>query len=117
MSTVDLLRTHAPQAPDELRERVLALRPPHQRQQRRRRVHLRPVLVLAVALALAIAAAVVHGFRTSSPQPKAVATVTTAEVGSAGAATQSQRAPKTFATPSASPNRVQDTDASIRVRV
>jgi hypothetical protein len=114
MSTADLLRTHAPQTPDALRERVLALRPP---QERRRRVHLRPVLVLAVALALAIAAAVVHGFRTSAPQPKAVATVTTAEVGSAGAATQSQRAPKTFATPSASPNRVQHTDASIRVRV
>lgn len=114
MSTVDLLRAHAPQAPEELRERVLALRPP----ERRRRVQVRPVLVLAVALTLAIAAAVVHGFRTSAPQPIHHTPSTTPQVARGGAA-DSRLAPKIAAAPSiaAAPNRLQHTDASIRVRV
>src|SRR4051812_12386244 len=62
MSTVDLLRAHAPSAPDHLQRRVLELRPV----ERTRRV--RPVLVLAGAAVIAVVAAVVHGFSTSSPQ-------------------------------------------------
>ena len=116
MSTVDLLRAHPPQTPDALRDRVLALRPP----ERRRRVRVRPVLVLAAALALAIAAAVVHGFRTSAPKAIGNTPATTipqvASTGS-GAADTGRLAPKVMAVPSAAPNRVQHTDASIRIRV
>jgi ribosomal protein L25 (general stress protein Ctc) len=113
MSTVDLLRAHPPRTPDELRERVLALRPPEPR----RRLRVRPVLVLAAALALAIAAAVVHGFRTSAPVARhELPQATTAAVGG-GAAANGRLAPKDFAVPSASPNRIQHTDASIRIRV
>ena len=109
MSTVDLLRAHPPRTPDELRDRVLALRPP----ERRRRVRVRPVLVLAVALGLAIAAAVVHGFRTSAPTAKPLPAHTAA--GTSGADSAVRAAPKmSIAT---APNRVQHEDASIRVRV
>jgi len=127
MSTVDLLRAHAPSAPDHLHRRVLTLRPV----ERRRRV--RPVLVLAVAAAIAVLAAVVHGFSTSSPssrhtltlgrvpQVKGVPTWTTADsVGSAGnGALSGTVAQKAFvpAVPSPSPGRLQHTDASITVRV
>ena len=108
MSTVDLLRAHAPRTPDELRDRVLALRPP----EKRRRVRVRPVLVLAAALALAVAAAVVHGFRTSAP----TSTPLPAHTAATGAAADSRAAaPKMAIT--AAPNRVQHTDASIRIRV
>ena len=115
MSTVDLLRAHPPRTPDELRERVLALRPP----ERRRRVRVRPVLVLAVAAGLAIAAAVVHGFRTSAPQPleRHLPSTTVASVGSGGGATDSTLAPKIAAAPAPAPNRLQHEDASVRIRV
>ena len=117
MSTVDLLRAHPPQTPDELRERVLALRPP----ERRRRVRVRPVLVLAAAATLAIAAAVVHGFRTSAPQPleQHLPSTTVASVGSGGGATDSTRAlaPKIAAAPAPAPGRLQHEDASVRIRV
>lgn len=119
MSTVDLLRAHAPSAPDELRDRVLALRPPA----RRRRV--RPVIVLAGAAGLAVAAAVVHGFTTSAPRalPAHTAsggTITTwasaPSAGAGGSALQSGTA-RRAAIPAPSPGRLQHTDASIRVRV
>jgi hypothetical protein len=112
MSTVDLLRAHPPRTPDELRERVLALRPP---ERRRRRVRVRPVLVLAAAAALAIAAALVHGFRTSAPKPLEahVPSTTVASAGAGGTADSRLAAPKIAAAPS----RIQHTDASIRVRV
>jgi len=110
MSTVDLLRAHPPQTPDELRERVLALRPP----ERRRHVRVRPVVVLAAAAALAIAAALVHGFTTSAPKPLPAHE---ASHGAAVGAADSRLAPKIAAVPAASPNRAQHTDASIRLRV
>jgi len=64
MSTVDLLRAHAPNASEELHRRVSALRPAPRRGRR-----VRPVLVLAAAAAIAVLAAVVHGFSTSAPAP------------------------------------------------
>ena len=121
MSTAELLRAHAPSAPPELRARVLAQAP------RERRVRVRPVLVFAAVAALAVAGALVQGFRTSSP--KAVPATARLEThGSAGAASggvattadtfQSSKAgAPTRALPAASPNRLQHTDASIRVRV
>src|SRR3954468_10313138 len=132
MSTVELLRAHAPSAPEELHRRVLMLRPA----ERRRRV--RPVLVLAAAGAIAVLAAVVHGFSTSSPSPtvhsysngaaaKAPSaglapqpTWTTADsAGSGGNTTELQAhtaVQRAVGVPT-SPNRLQHTDASIRVRV
>src|SRR3954452_8951904 len=122
MSTVELLRAHPPRTPEHLHARVLALRPAPSS---RRRV--RPVLVLAAAATLAIAAAVVHGLTTSAPT-----TVRTqhgeadARVGSGssgGGATfttpgvTQRQALKSAAVPAAAPDRVQHTDASIRVRV
>lgn len=121
MSTVELLRAHAPAAPEALHTRVLALRP----QPRRRRV--RPLLLVAAAAGIAVAAALVHGFSTSAPKAPARHGIeqhlgSVANVG-AGAA----RVPKaTFApatvqgsaaVPAPAPNRLQHTDASIRVRV
>src|SRR4051812_29914458 len=129
MSTVELLRAHAPSAPEELHRRVLMLRPG----ERRRRV--RPVLVLAAAGAIAVLAAVVHGFSTSSPSPivhtyssgaaakapsapsTAQPTWTTADsAGSGGSALEGSLKQRAVAVPT-SPNRLQHTDASIRVRV
>lgn len=131
MSTVDLLRAHAPSAPDHLHRRVLELRPV----ERKRRV--RPVLVLAVAAAIAVLAAVVHGFSTSSPShrqtltlqhssgvpARAHATPTWTTADSAGAngsgALSGTVGQKAFApaVPSPAPGRLQHTDASITVRV
>jgi hypothetical protein len=125
MSTVDLLIAHAPSAPEHLRRRVLELRPV----EHRRRV--RPLLVLAVAAAIAVLAAVVHGFSTSSPQRNVLTlnggaakaplpTWTTADsAGSGGSSTELQAVPAhgAIAVPAPAPNRLQHTDASIRVRV
>jgi Domain of unknown function (DUF4349) len=127
MSTVDLLRAHAPSAPDHLQRRVLELCPV----ERTRRV--RPVLVLAVAALIAVLAAVVHGFSTSSPQRNVltlqsgaakvpgVPTWTTADsAGAAGSGALSGTVgQKAFvpSVPSPSPGRLQHTDASITVRV
>src|SRR3954453_3149256 len=120
MSTLDLLRTTAPHAPEELRARVLASRPPARRSRR-----LRPVLVLAAAALLAVAAAVVHGFSTSAPQERATSTTTSSgsvAVGSGGSASTTQTYDtnsklRAVAVPGAAPNRLTHTDASIRVRV
>ena len=121
MSTVDLLRAHAPVAPEELHRRVSLLRPaPH----RGPHVRVRPVLVLAAAAAVAVLAAVVHGFSTSSPQPETrTQTLQHAAAGSAStgpakvpafsASTATDRA----ALPAPAPGRLQYTDASIRIRV
>jgi uncharacterized protein DUF4349 len=126
MSTLDLLRTTAPHAPEELRARVLASRPPARRAHR-----VRPVLVLAGAALLAVAAAVVHGFSTSAPAPAPVPTVVSSGSGATdghvfGAATApTAKAPalsgslqvRAAAVPAPAPGRLQHTDASIRVRV
>jgi Domain of unknown function (DUF4349) len=125
MSTVDLLRAHAPTAPEELHRRVSLLRPaPH----RGRRV--RPVLVLAAAAAIAVLAAVVHGFSTSAPQqPQAKRSVPLEgqiKAASGGAATSTtpafgaystDQATRAAAVPAPAAGRLQHTDASIRVRV
>jgi hypothetical protein len=128
MSTVDLLRAHAPSAPDHLQRRVLELRPV----EGTRRV--RPVLVLAVAAVIAVLAAVVHGFSTSSPQRNVltlhdhqgtvagVPTWTTADsAGATGGSGALSGAPERKAlvpsVPSPAPGRLQHTDASITVRV
>jgi Domain of unknown function (DUF4349) len=66
MTVENLLRAHAPHAPEPLRMRVLALEP-------RRTPSRRFVLVLAVALLAAIAAAIVHGLVSSgTPSKQAV---------------------------------------------
>jgi Domain of unknown function (DUF4349) len=119
MSTVDLLRAHAPSAPDELHRRVSLLRPAPRRGPR-----VRPVLVLAAAAAIAVLAAVVHGFSTSAPQKTPSLTV----VHGVAAGRAARKTPPAFsaatptdqsalAVPAASPGRLQHADASIRVRV
>jgi len=118
MSTADLLRAHAPAAPDELHRRVSLLRPAPRRGPR-----VRPVLVLAAAAALAILAAVVHGFTTSAPQQPQTKEKLTLQSGAAGTATTPSFGAATdqsrLAVPAAAPSagRIQHTDASIRVRV
>jgi hypothetical protein len=124
MSTVDLLRAHAPAAPEELHRRVSLLRPAPRRQ-----VRVRPVLVLAAAAAVAVLAAVVHGFSTSAPssQPHAKQTLTVQHgaVASGGASSGTAKVPafsaatdqSALAVPAPAPGRLQHTDASIRVRV
>src|SRR4051794_10411234 len=118
MSTVDLLRAHAPSAPDELRTRMLAQAPAARG--RRPRARVRPVLVLAVALGVAVAAAVVHGVR-SSGEPSVVRplapTVTTVDSAGAAASAPPTLKARVAAVPAGAPNRLQHTDASIRVRV
>lgn len=116
MSTVDLLRAHAPNAPEQLHRRVLTLRP-----EPRRRRRVRPAFVLAGAAGVAVAAAVVHGFTTSAPAPRQTVTHSFS-LGSAAAApavtTELQaNAKDRLAVPAPSPGRLQHTDASIRVRV
>jgi uncharacterized protein DUF4349 len=112
MSTADVLRAHAPSAPPELRARVLAQAPA----ERRVRVRVRPVLVLAAAATLAIGAAVVQGLRDSAPKALPAHAFTTADRATVGAAANAPTL-KAVAVPAASPNRLQHTDASIRVRV
>lgn len=120
MSTVDLLRAHAPSAPAHLHERVLALRP-LERPQRRR---VRPVVVLAGAAVLAVAAAVVHGFTTSAPSHHLPARATVSlgrpavsNGGASGTGGTTLQAHVRAAIPAPSPGRLQHTDASIRIRV
>jgi hypothetical protein len=119
MSTVDLLRAHAPTASEELHRRVSLLRPAPRRGPR-----VRPMLVLAAAAAIAVLAAVVHGFSTSAPssQPHTRQTLTlqhgavasgSAKVPAFSAATDQSA----LAVPAPAPGRLQHTDASIRVRV
>jgi uncharacterized protein DUF4349 len=123
-----LLRAHAPQAPETLRERVLALESaPQRRHTPSRRLAL---LALPAALAIAVLAAVVHGV-VGSGSPRAVPahkafsaqTQGGASVGSGGAtvrssvhasadSTQALTAPSVGA-----PARLQHTDASLQVRV
>ena len=121
MSTVDLLRAHAPAAPERLQHRVLTMRPVPQQRPR-----VRPVLVLAAAAALAVAAALVHGLATSSPRETSHSLSR-----SSGAAAPSATVPADAKVPSLrlrphaarsadvapAPNRLQHEDASIRVRV
>jgi hypothetical protein len=120
MSTVELLRAHAPAAPEELQRRVSLLRPAPRRGPR-----VRPVLVLAAAATIAVLAAVVHGFSTSAPtaQPQTKQTLTL-QTGAASGSAHSfapAKAPDTaraaVAVPAPAPGRLQHTDASIRVRV
>ena len=120
MSTVDLLRAHAPAAPEELHRRVSLLRPaPH------RGPRVRPVLVVAAAAAIAVLAAVVHGFSTSAPQ-RSVTLQGHIKAASGSAATSTtpvfgaystDQATRAAAVPAPAPGRLQHTDASIRVRV
>jgi hypothetical protein len=106
MSTTDLLRMHAPEAPERLRARVLAQRPAE------RRPRTRLVLVLAAAVALAIAAAIAYGIAGSGEKTPSVA---------GGVA---QKAPETMraaapadAAASGLTGRATHTDASLTVRV
>lgn len=106
MSTTDLLRMHAPEAPERLRARVLAQRPP----ERDRRTRL--VLVLAATVALAIATAVVYGLTGSES--------TTVSGGAAGTSTTEMTKaapPPADAGGATLAQRVTRTDASLTVRV
>lgn len=116
MSTVELLRAHAPSAPETLHRRVLELRPAP----RRGRVRLRPVVVLAAAAAIAVAAALVHGFATSAPKPLPAHTPGARSIpATAGGSTlqPSIRANAAPAIPAPAPGRLQHTSASLRVQV
>lgn len=107
MSTTDLLRMHAPEAPERLRARVLAQRPAA------RSPRTRLVLVLAAAAALAIAAAVGYGLTGSGDTTPSVAG------GAAQKSPETMRAaaPADAAAPSALAARATHTDASLTVRV
>jgi hypothetical protein len=143
MTVETLLRTHAPNAPESLRERVLALEP---RQRRTSLPSRRLVLVaLPAAVAIAVGAAVVNGIvdAGSSPrnvaadsghtllQPKAelrkvpappaygaatVPSIVGSPPGSATARSDGQAQLKAAA-PATSGARLQHTDASIQIRV
>ena len=115
MSTVDLLRAHAPTASEDLHRRVSLLRPAPRRGPR-----VRPVLVLAAAAAVAVLAAVVHGFSTSAPKPEAQVLAPQTAAGravKAPAFSTGAASDKAVAVPAPAPGRLQHTDASIRVRV
>jgi hypothetical protein len=79
MTVENLLRAHAPAAPESLRSRVLAVEP-------RRAPSRRLVLVIGVALVVAIAAAVVGGLTSSSGTKPTAATAPKAFSAAAGAA-------------------------------
>src|SRR6478672_11187635 len=125
MTVEALLRAHAPQAPESLRERVFALEPKPRRASLPSR---RLVLVaLPAALAIAVTAAVVHGIVGSgSPKPVAVELQLAPAVHGAVRSIASpptatgtpDQAAKGFAAPSVSgAARLQHTDASIQLRV
>jgi hypothetical protein len=118
MTVGNLLRTHAPLAPDALRARVLALEP-------RRTPSRRLVLILAAALAIAVIAAVVDGIVSSGPAkqkttlqhvavaagPKNVLAPTVA--GGSGAV----RAHAAIPSVGGAATRLQRTEASLEIRV
>ena len=66
MTIETLLRAHAPDAPDSLRERVLALEPV-----RRRPVRRLTLVAVGAAAVAAVGVALVHGFVSSGKQPVA----------------------------------------------
>lgn len=135
MTVEGLLRTHAPHAPESLRERVFALEP------KPRRLSLPPrrlvLVALPAVLGIAVSVAVVHGIIGSSPstpvaeQQHLAAGVTAPQdlsspptwrsaSGSAGSAHVRALAPvaKSFAAPTTgSSTRLQHTDASIQLSV
>lgn len=113
MSTVDLLRAHAPSAPESLHSRVLELRP----EPKRARVRMRPAFVLAGAATLAVAAALVHGFTTSAPKQPTTTTPAFGRVAHGSASSVQGQTKLAPAIPAPSPGRLQHTSASIRVRV
>lgn len=105
MSTTDLLRLHAPEAPERLRARVLAVRPAG------RSPRTRLVLVLAATVALAIAAAVVYGLTGSEQRPRVAG-------GAAKSAPETMRAaPADAAAAPSVAARATRTEASLTVRV
>jgi hypothetical protein len=112
MTAANLLRAHAPLAPDSLRTRVLAIEP-------RWKPSRRLVLVLAATLAIALIAAVVDGLVTSGSPKKQQAerliapkTVLAPSVGGAGGAVQAP-----LPSVAAAPARLQRTEATLDVRV
>jgi hypothetical protein len=118
LSVETLLRTHALQAPEHLRARVLALHPAARQPRVALPSRRLALVVVPAAAALAAAAAVINGAVHSGPrqaQPSAVAT--TAEKAKAfthGAAGSSLR--RTGA-PSIASSRLTHTDASLQLRV
>jgi hypothetical protein len=125
MTVGTVLRAHAPQAPESLRARVLALEPRHAPSRRL-------VLVLALALGIAVAAAIVHGVVSSGTKPQQrtalqrlnpkAAYAPTTHGGSGGALSGQIGAvhgSPTSNLPSVAgaPSRLQHTDASLEVRV
>jgi|tagenome__1003787_1003787.scaffolds.fasta_scaffold20963540_3 hypothetical protein len=132
MSTNDLsveilLRAHAPQAPEHLRERVLALQPEVRSARLTLPSRRLALLVIPAAAAVAVLAAVINGaFHSGRPLPahrNAVAgSVTTAEsVTTADSAKSFSNAAggavRQAATPSIASARLAHTDASLELRV
>jgi hypothetical protein len=132
MTVEALLRAHAPQAPESLRERVFALEPKPRRVSMPSR---RLVLVaLPAAVGIAVTAAVVHGIvgsgsptRTVVEQQlapavhgRSIASPPTAS-GADAVPGQSQKVPQAFSSAAApsvgSSARLQHTDASMQLRV
>jgi hypothetical protein len=130
MTVEALLRAHAPQAPEHVRERVFALEP-----KGRFRLSLPPrrfaLVALPAALGIAVSVAVVHGIVGPSSSTPTVAAVQHGaaaatppawrSVGSLNAATKRAAVPQVDSpsfTPSVSaPARLQHTAASIQLRV
>src|SRR4051812_31586202 len=123
LSVESLLRAHAPDAPDHLRARVLALQPV-----RRPRFTLpsRRLAFVAIpaAAALAVVAAVISGaVHSGAPQQTERAISTTADSSKAfssagGTATQAgSGALRKAAAPSIASSRLTHTDASLQLRV
>ena len=120
MTVEALLRTHAPHAPESLRERVFALEP------KGRRLSLPPrrlaLVALPAAVGVAVSVAVVHGIvGPSSPAP-VVAAQTVPQLRHLPAAGTDLAAPPTWKSASAAPAvgaaaRLQHTAASIQLRV
>jgi len=118
LTVENLLRAHAPNAPERLRARVLALEPAPAR-----RFALPPrrlvFVALPAALAIAVAAALVHGVARPEKNPAArqFSASTAADSGGSAATQQEQLRSAKAAAPSIQSSRLAHTDASLRLRV
>src|SRR4051812_9869336 len=122
LSIETLLRAHAPQAPEHLRARVLALQPAATRPRFALPSRRLALVVVPAAAALALVAAVINGAVHSGARQPLPAAVTTATADSArsksfATGTSGGRAIRQPATPSIASSRLAHTDASLELRV
>lgn len=121
LSIETLLRAHAPQAPEHLRARVLALQPTAARPRFALPSRRLALVVIPAAVALAIVAAVINGaVRSGARQPLSAAVTTVADSAkskSFATGTSGSGALRQAATPSIASSRLAHTDASLELRV